>query len=192
MDFTSESVLGFFGRAKVMYTIPDYQRAYSWDEPQLKTFLEDLTEHRNGSQDNPYCYGNILLETIIKDREYEIVDGQQRITTISIFMRALLNVLTEKQLAADSKLRKSDGETLNITDEEAIYFKNCGIIKLHLASDDQPCFEILIVENDDSFTCSTPSQKRILFAKNYFVREFERARRRTACANFRNVTGCDY
>lgn len=167
MDFYQTTVRGFFGMQKIQFSIPAYQRAYSWEEKQLQTFLEDLLEQQVFDQTNDYCFGNILLETIIKDKKYEIIDGQQRITTISIFMRVLLNELNSRKQSGEN-LIKSDNEEVNFDEENDIFFKSYGVIKLLPTIYDEPCFETLIVDNLNDFPCQTPSQKRISFAKKFF------------------------
>lgn len=61
--------------------IPDYQRPYVWGEEQVKRLLDDL----NSKEYN--LLGNIILYE--SDRVYEIVDGQQRLTTIKLILKAL-------------------------------------------------------------------------------------------------------
>ncbi len=112
MEFSQKTVLGLFDSSKKHFIIPVYQRAYSWEKLEWKNFIEDLEEQTKG--ENKYYYGNLLLETIVKDREYEIIDGQQRITTITIFMRALVDVLKERNLDVD----------IDIDDIEKTYLKN--------------------------------------------------------------------
>lgn len=173
MKFVPETVASFFGHQRIQYSIPAYQRAYSWEEQQTRTFLEDLVEHKNSSESNPYCYGNILLETIADGRKYEIIDGQQRITTLSIFMRALLNTFAER-IAEGHVFTNSDGDYINVEDEEDIYFKDHGIIKLRPTSYDRNCFDTIIIENQADFICSTPSQERMLNAKKFFIEELQK------------------
>ena len=159
MQFTQTTILGFFDSSQKSYEIPVYQRAYSWTKPNWTTFLEDLLEQLEG--DNSYFYGNILLETIKKNRKYEIIDGQQRITTLTIFIRSLLNILESR----------SDEEILNDFDfkeEIKIYIKNNGNIKLRPVEYDRACYDSLIVDNNSKFQINTPSQKKILEAKNFF------------------------
>lgn len=88
------SIKEFFQGDK-QYTIPVYQRAYSWEETQWSVFLEDLNEATKG--DNHYFFGNVLLEKLSNDEPNDIIDGQQRITTIIIFARALCNTLRAKK-----------------------------------------------------------------------------------------------
>lgn len=86
MQFKQETILSLFDSSQKSYIIPVYQRAYSWEEEQWNAFIEDLVEQTEG--ENSYFYGNILLEIIKKGKEYEIIDGQQRLTTLTIFMRS--------------------------------------------------------------------------------------------------------
>jgi len=165
MQFIPSNILGFFDSSQKNYTIPVYQRAYSWGKANWKTFLEDLFEQLEG--DNNYFYGNILLETIKKNREYEIIDGQQRITTLTIFMRSLLNILDD---------RKNEELLIDFDFQEKIkiYLKNNGNIKLRPVEYDKACYDSLIIDNNSIFKTSTPSQKKILEAKQFFEDELKK------------------
>lgn len=94
MDFKQTTIRGLFDTS-IQFVIPVYQRAYSWQEDNWNVFFQDLMEQVG--RDNEYSYGNLLLETIKQDSEYDVIDGQQRLTTLVIFMRALYNVLRAKQ-----------------------------------------------------------------------------------------------
>src|SRR5687768_1991266 len=98
MQFVQQSVFGFFDGTRKSFSIPVYQRAYSWKEKEWKTFLDDLKEQIQG--ENNYFFGNILLETIQQDKEFDVIDGQQRLTTLTIFIRSVITVL---------QLRKDEG-----------------------------------------------------------------------------------
>ncbi len=162
MQFTQDTILGFFDSSQKSYEIPVYQRAYSWDKKNWTIFLEDLFEQLNS--ENNYFYGNILLETIKKNKKYEIIDGQQRITTLTIFMRALINTLNK---------RKEDELLIDFEFEEKIkiYLKNNGNIKLRPVQYDQACYDSVIIDDNSSFETSTPSQERMLEAKQFFEKE---------------------
>jgi uncharacterized protein with ParB-like and HNH nuclease domain len=164
MQFSQKSIKGLFDSSEKTMIIPVYQRAYSWDEKERTVFFEDLKEQQVGG--NVYCYGNLLLETIQKDAEYEIIDGQQRLTTVTIFVRALLNVL-HSRLKNEPEIAKQ----INFKKKEKIYFKDDGVIKLRPVDYDRGCYDTIIVENKDECSLSTPSQKRVKEAKDYFIKE---------------------
>lgn len=75
---------------KSTYTVPDYQRPYSWKKEQLTDFWNDLN---SVSSDSTHFLGSIVLikhETSFNElNELEVVDGQQRLTTISLLLRAM-------------------------------------------------------------------------------------------------------
>lgn len=162
MQFIPNTVLGLFDSSQKSYEIPVYQRAYSWEKQNWKTFLDDLLEQVQGH--NNYFFGNLLLEVISKNKKYEVIDGQQRITTLIIFMRSMLNVL--KNRINDPALIDFDYEA-----KESIYFKSSGNIKLRPVEYDRACFDALIIDNRNNFSVGTPSQKRMKSAKEYFENE---------------------
>src|SRR5690606_19611916 len=136
---------------------------YSWEKDQWQTFLSDLLEQIEG--ENNYFYGNILLETIKKDVKYEIIDGQQRLTTLTIFIRSILNVLKE---------REKELESFDFQTKENIFLKNGGNIKLRPVEYDRACFDSLIIDNQNKFETNTPSQVRIKEAKALFMTELDK------------------
>ena len=75
-----------------LFRIPDYQRGYAWEKRQLEEFWEDLHSKRKS-----HYMGAITVERKITDSDspvYEVVDGQQRLTTIAL----LLSVLPEANI----------------------------------------------------------------------------------------------
>lgn len=75
------------------YTIPRFQRPYSWDRENIQEFWEDVI------QDNPqdYFIGSMVVYKDGKQR-YGVVDGQQRLTTITILLSVLRDKLAEVNL----------------------------------------------------------------------------------------------
>jgi uncharacterized protein with ParB-like and HNH nuclease domain len=79
--------------------VPSYQRAYSWDTEILKeekpqqvnVFLSDLEEYNNSRTKAPYYFGHFLFEEF-GNNKYGVIDGQQRLTTIVIFLSALFKL----------------------------------------------------------------------------------------------------
>lgn len=73
------------------FTIPDYQRAYSWGEKQLIAFVNDILEYYAKTDDEQsdnknYYLGHYILEGKNGQAKYEIIDGQQRISTVYLFL----------------------------------------------------------------------------------------------------------
>ena len=164
MQFRPTTVLGLFDSSQKHFIIPVYQRAYSWDKEQWNIFLTDLKEQIRG--DNNYFYGNLLLETVKKDVQYEIIDGQQRLTTLTIFIRALIDLLSFRG--------QNEVIDIDFDSKEKIYFKNGGNIKLRPVEYDRACFESLIVEGNNMFATATPSQERIKNGLKFFATELEK------------------
>lgn len=165
MQFFKRTVFGFFDGTKKSFIIPVYQRAYAWSDKEWATFLNDLKEQIQGR--NNYFFGNILLETIEPDRVFEVIDGQQRLTTLTIFIRSVINVLND---------RIRDGEEISISllEKENTFLKSSGVQKLRPVDYDRPCYDALIVENNDKFKTATPSQENIKNAKIWFTKELRK------------------
>ena len=83
------------------FTIPLYQRPYSWTIEQAGELLEDLisfigTDATKSVDDlSPYFLGSIVLIKEEGRPDAEVVDGQQRLTTITILLAALRHTITE-------------------------------------------------------------------------------------------------
>jgi len=80
-----------------VFTVPLYQRAYAWTTEQSEELLQDLLRAMEGDEEPieelpPYFLGSIVL---IKDDEpdAQIVDGQQRLTTLTILLAALRSLI---------------------------------------------------------------------------------------------------
>ncbi len=67
------------------FSIPDYQRGYRWTRDQITKLIDDID---GISGDEGYCLMPIIVRKKSKDKdgEYEVVDGQQRLTTIDILL----------------------------------------------------------------------------------------------------------
>ena len=65
-------------------TIPDYQRIYCWNDNNIKTLWNNLKEMPEGLD---YHLGAIILQC--QDDSYDIIDGQQRLVTLTLILRAL-------------------------------------------------------------------------------------------------------
>ena len=96
IDVKKASVTDLFGNGKA-FVIPEYQRPYAWTEEHVETLFEDLWEFtftRGGSKrDGTYFLGSMVSYEREKGT-FEIVDGQQRITSLFLLLRAIYTKLT--------------------------------------------------------------------------------------------------
>lgn len=73
---------------KEKFLIPEYQRPYAWTDDQVRTLFEDLVEYTNNQNESSYFLGCIVSFSN-ENNEQEIIDGQQRITTLFLLLRAI-------------------------------------------------------------------------------------------------------
>lgn len=87
-----------------VYEIPKYQRDYTWATWQWEDLFDDLTENAAG-----YFLGSIICIDASQDPlgrpKYEVVDGQQRLTTLSLFLAALYGALEGRREELDEEQR---------------------------------------------------------------------------------------
>ncbi|MCG9792123.1 DUF262 domain-containing protein [Flavobacterium algicola] len=79
--------------------IPDYQRPYRWNKEKVKELLEDLREFfiDKPEPDLDYYIGGILLYNNKQEDCYEIIDGQQRLTTLNLISYVLTDSIQQGQ-----------------------------------------------------------------------------------------------
>ncbi|MCR4509199.1 DUF262 domain-containing HNH endonuclease family protein [Pseudomonas sp. 32.2.56] len=101
---------------KTIFSVPKYQRGYAWDSDSVQDFISDVDicyrSRLNGAH-REHFLGGILsvksdVEGVANAVHYQLVDGQQRITTIVLFAYALMEVFGElvEYLKDDPELRR--------------------------------------------------------------------------------------
>lgn len=121
-----------------LFRIPDYQRGYAWGREQLDAFWEDLVNLPDG---RAHYTGVLTLKEIplsdvsedakefwlIDDHSYKlyhIVDGQQRLTTFTLFLQALIELLRnlpENQGVADDVIYLTDTLTIAAVESKFLF-----------------------------------------------------------------------
>lgn len=76
-----------------LYTVPPYQRDYSWTEEQWEDLWTDI-EDLEGRQDDTHYMGALVVEGR-SDREFAVIDGQQRLATLSLLVLAVIGRLQD-------------------------------------------------------------------------------------------------
>lgn len=100
---SSLTIKQLFGNTDSLYQIPRYQRAYSWGDDQLEKLWDDLIEAKEN--DPNYFLGSVITAKSEDSTSYlDIVDGQQRLTTLTILLcvyRDLFPNINENLLDTD-------------------------------------------------------------------------------------------
>jgi hypothetical protein len=150
--------------------VPDYQRAYSWDTEldssktpkQVNIFLSDLEEYIQSSTKSKYYFGHFLFEEK-QENKFGVIDGQQRLTTIIIFLSALFSRLRSTRDLSDYE--KESFEDL---------IKRNSTYRFSTTSYDKQLFKDYVIDQNkkDKNGLETESAKRIVNAFDFFSQKF--------------------
>lgn len=88
------------------FNIPEYQRGYKWTVDNIVQLLEDLKGFKQNSSDEFYCLQNITItKTNINGHScFNVIDGQQRLTTLFILISYIQRNMSNKVLSAESNI----------------------------------------------------------------------------------------
>lgn len=130
---------------KSVYKVPVYQRPYSWEKEQIDTLMEDIFKAFNSSIKEGYYTGNIIVYDKNDKIEghiakYDIIDGQQRITSFALIMLAIYSI------SYNLGVEENDKVLLNIKDSlwkyvERKYRKDLRTVELN--SIEKNCFQYI-------------------------------------------------
>ena len=142
-------------KSNVTYSIPDFQREYSWDKENILEFWNDL----NNSED--LFFGSFVLVGNKNDTELYIVDGQQRLTTITILLSVIRDFF---KLIEEIDLVDTTQSYIVFVDDDK---KLCPILKNETP---YPFFQNLIQDSSkiDNLIAKTDEEKLIIQNKNLF------------------------
>lgn len=73
-----------------VFTIPEYQRAYSWSIDNCDKLWQDILDYTESDNKDSYFFGTIIVNCQDNDTKYGLIDGQQRTTTFLLLLKALL------------------------------------------------------------------------------------------------------
>ncbi len=148
---------------KGIFQIPNYQRGYAWEKQQVEDFLEDLREVniKKTNKLKEHYTGTITviqLEAIKYESKtfdlYEVVDGQQRLTTFTIFMQVVYNRL---------KVLKAEDDDLKDVLNTIMYRKTH---LLALNGDNNEFYKKYIINGEaKALVFATKAQKNLMDAK---------------------------
>lgn len=97
---------------KNFYVVPDYQREYVWTEVQINQLLDDIYEEFDFNPNKEYFIGSTV---VFKNNDgfYELIDGQQRTTSIFLIICAFKKIYREREIDTDTIERMIKDKTVN-------------------------------------------------------------------------------
>jgi hypothetical protein len=107
LNTRTTNFLELVGNGKI-YRVPPYQRDYSWEEEQWEDLWNDVQELRRKPDDSHYM-GALVVEAQ-NDREFRVIDGQQRLATLSIIALATiakLHALAAAKIDSEANLQRA-------------------------------------------------------------------------------------
>ncbi|QSH99384.1 DUF262 domain-containing protein [Treponema phagedenis] len=141
------------------YHIPAYQRPYAWTEEETGTLFDDLYDFFQNEQEDNYFLGSIVLIKEDGIPDAEVIDGQQRLTTLTILIAVIASYLTGDNKSNCNNYLREPGNDL-----EGLK----PLPRLHLRKKDQDFFNKYIQNGNLSelillyaATITTESQKHI-------------------------------
>ena len=136
MKITQTTLLDFVGQPGTRFEIPRFQRAYSWDADQCDELWRDIFRAQRAGR--THFVGSLIVFEI-EPGVFHIVDGQQRITTLSLMLAALTRHMRES------------GESFFGVDAEHIalhYLVEGGVAKLVLSQGDRATYDAVVTGRD--------------------------------------------
>jgi hypothetical protein len=126
------------------YIVPDYQREYVWTDKEVHQLLEDIGEQIDAGTTREYFIGTILVSPTDQSDHYEVIDGQQRLTTFFLLLCAMKELFKgEPQRQTISNLIStsyddSSGETRTSLKLEPRYENACEVMTKLVELDADP------------------------------------------------------
>ena len=148
MDISKSNIMDLAALRKE-FVIPVYQRNYSWSEQECEQLLDDIRSIIHN--DKTHFFGTFVYSDDLRNNRYFIVDGQQRLTSVMLLIRALIDVHPEAETNyCASYLCKNDGISKSV--------------KLRLNKTDNVIFEKIILKS-----VLDEEEKESALYKNYLL-----------------------
>lgn len=123
------------------FNIPSYQRPYVWGKDNITDLLDDIVYAFKYNTQDKYFLGSLVLQEKTK-YEYDILDGQQRLTTLCIFMAVL------RDLAKDDSLKEALQSLLFVKGNKFKGIKDKARLTFEIRSEVEQFFQDCIIKEN--------------------------------------------
>lgn len=112
----------------IRFLIPSYQRGYRWTRQEVRDLLSDLLEFNSQNGTQKYCLQPFVVREM-PDKRWEVIDGQQRLTTIHIFLKVAVEEIRSAKTpyTLEYETRPGSAQFLQNLGEESEVQKNDNI-----------------------------------------------------------------
>ncbi len=115
------TAVGSLFQFKPMFFVPKYQRAYAWDKDSISDFVKDLMScFDSRKSDNPinHFWGGVLsvkhnVSGAVNQHKYEIIDGQQRITSFILLVQSMIEIYQSLHQEAQNTGDQPNADIIN-------------------------------------------------------------------------------
>lgn len=185
----SNSSLGNLFSDRIGFSIPNYQRSYSWQEKNIKAFWDDIEYcalQKLIGKPVSHFFGQIIKILIATNtnglEEYSIIDGQQRITTLSVVCVSLAKKCDcVKKNNGNRKIYKQANSIYNLIYSKYLYYTLVGqpTLRLRLQDNDKMYFQSLVNSSITNLPSPSPdkdrqSQRLMFEALDYFNNKLDK------------------
>ncbi len=162
MDGRKEKLLSLLDKGSTKFSIPVYQRNYSWSTQQCKQLLDDLIDVAKKDRDSHF-FGSVVSVVNSERRinEYLVIDGQQRLTTVSLLLLAIYKTLRSNNKSDQLTNREKEIYERYLVDPYADNLETS--LKLKPIKKDNDAYEKLFKENTEVIEASN-----VTINYNYF------------------------
>lgn len=155
LNIDQKTIKDLFSDKKSDFLIPDYQRPYAWGENECQTLWDDIfsfaipdgNADNFDSSNNEYFLGPIVTFKNTLNGKNEIIDGQQRLTTLMLLLRAFYSKLLNMQDENTKKTREIIAACIWKVDEFDNPNMNCLKIDSEVSTDDEKEEFVYILKN---------------------------------------------
>lgn len=128
-------VIGKLFSSDFFFKIPDYQRPFAWDEDNFIELINDLT---NAQTDQQYFLGTLVLHKKDDKSNFDVVDGQQRLTTLLILISCLRDLIDDHKYKEQlqGKIVQEENKVDGIPEKPRIEVKDRAIFRELILNED--------------------------------------------------------
>ena len=152
----SLTIKQLLGNTDALYQIPRYQRPYSWSDDQLEKLWEDLMEAYHADQN--YFLGSVITAKPEEKSSYlDVVDGQQRLTTLVIMLCVYRDLFPN----INSDIEDPESVDSDIIKDSIKYKDKFERLRLRTHSNHETDFQNLVIEEKSSIKNQRPYKKQL-------------------------------